>query len=266
MVSSLNKPEWMRTPPSDEVQALLKAGARAILLFGPPRTGKTRMIDQLVPRNSPERSTIQIHDGWGYDHLVEGLKPDAEGNWAWKNGPLKDAILKGKKLIVLEEINRTAISQALGEVFSLIEDTYRGQQNSITLRSGEAFWIPEDTVFVMTMNTVDKSTEEVDDALLGRIAAVEFPCRAEDLNALLTEKKVAETTREKLASLFGEIQGIYPLGHGYFSGLVASANDAAVVMHYKARIRPVLLNHLGELRAQELDVIDNLVDANFGKR
>ena len=111
-------------------------------MYGPPRTGKTRQIDAIVARNSEDRSTIQIHDGWGYDHLVEGLKPDADGHWAWADGPLKSAIVSGRKYIVLEEINRTAISQALGEVFSLIEDGYRGESNGITLRSGQKLWIP----------------------------------------------------------------------------------------------------------------------------
>lgn len=120
------------------------------MLYGPPRTGKTRLIDQIEPRNSEVRCTIQIHDGWGYDNLIQGLKPDADGKWHWEDGPLKAAIEGGKKFIVLEEINRTVISQALGEVFSLIEDSYRGEANAITLRNGQKFSISDDVIFVMT--------------------------------------------------------------------------------------------------------------------
>ena len=265
MVSGLNLPAWLRTSPEEEVRELLKAGATAILLFGPPRTGKTRLIDSIKPRDSKERCTIQIHDGWGYDHLVEGFKPDADGNWGWKDGPLKEAVQSGKTFIVLEEINRTAITQALGEVFSLIENTYRGDDKGIVLRSGKKFSIPQNVVFMMTMNTVDKSTEDVDDALLGRMAAVEFPPRAEDLNEMLTANGVPADIRSQLAELYAEILRVYALGHGYFADLKGSVDNRQVIGYYKTRVRPVLFNFLGDLKRQELAKIDNLVDEKFGK-
>jgi len=265
MVSNLNLPVWMRTSPEDGVRELLASGAKAILLYGPPRTGKTRLIDAVVQRDAETRCTIQIHDGWGYDHLVEGFKPDGDGNWDWKDGPLKEAIEAGKQFIILEEINRTAISQALGEVFSLIEEGYRGEAKGILLRSGNKFWIPENVVFLMTMNTVDKSTEDVDDALLGRVAAVEFPPRPEDFSQMLTTNGVPAPTREKLAQLYVEILNLYPLGHGYFAGLTGPVNNEQVIRYYKARVRPVLVNFLGELKRQELSKVDNLVDEMFGR-
>lgn len=264
MISGLDKPKWMRSSPADDVKSLIEGGAKALLLYGPPRTGKTRLIDKIVPRNSESRCTIQIHDGWGYDNLIQGLKPGTDGKWNWEDGPLKTALDSGKKFIVLEEINRTAISQALGEVFSLIEDDYRGDSNAISLRNGEKFSIDEDVIFFMTMNTVDKSTEEVDDALMGRVAAVELPPRAEDLSEMLSSNSVPDETRQKIGEVFAEIQSIYPLGHGYFSGLKGEIKDDHVIRYYKARVRPVLANFLGELKAAELAKIDNIVDDVFG--
>ena len=267
MVStSLDQPKWMRSAPGEEVKELLDGGAKCILLYGPPRTGKTRLIDLIIDRNSKDRCTIQIHDGWGYDHLVEGLKPDANGNWNWVDGPLKEAIVLDTHYIVLEEINRTVISQALGEVFSLIEEKYRGEENAITLRSGHKIFIPPDVVFFMTMNTVDKSTEEVDDALMGRVAAVEFPPRSEDLNEMLASNNVPKAIREKIAQLFSEILKVYPLGHGYFAGIKNPVDHTSVIRHYKVRIRPVLFNFLGELKEQELAKTDNVVDDLFGNQ
>ncbi len=172
-----------------------------------------------MARDNESRSTIQIHEGWGYDHLIEGFMPDSNGVWKWADGALKRAIKGGKKFIVLEEANRTALSAALGEVFSLIEDQYRGEGNGLILRSGERFHIPDDVVIVLTMNTIDKSTEEVDDALLGNLACVEFPPRSESLHALLEERGVTGGLQESLLELFTAIQDVYPLGHGYFSGL-----------------------------------------------
>ncbi|MFT8816016.1 AAA family ATPase [Acetobacter fabarum] len=264
MVSDLDLPAWMRTSPAEELQGLIDAGATAILLFGPPRTGKTRFIDQLVARNNPRRCTIQIHDGWGYDHLIEGFKPDIAGEWGWVDGPLKSAIENGKKFVVLEEINRTSASQALGEVFSLLEDAYRGPTNAITLRSGKTLWIPEDCIIIMTMNTVDKSTEEVDDALMGRVCALEFPPRPEDLSEMLVANGVSQNMTDDISNIYAEIIESYPLGHGYFSGLKGDIKSLDFIKYYKSRIRPVLKNHFGDLRKVEIDKIDNLVDEKFG--
>lgn len=264
MVSDLNAPVWMRQAPETDLRELIDNGAKAILLFGPPRTGKTRFIDQLVPRSSGERCTIQIHDGWGYDHLVEGFKPDSDGNWDWIDGPLKEEIDQSKKYIVLEEINRTAISQSLGEVFSLIEDAYRGEENAIILRSGRKLYISPDTLIIMTMNTVDKSTEEVDDALMGRVAAIEFPPRSEDLVQMLSGNGVPEDTIQKISEVYVEILDGYPLGHGYFSGINGAIEKPKLISYYKSRVRPVLVNHFGDLQRAEIDKIDNVVDQKFG--
>ncbi|WP_331346543.1 AAA family ATPase [Cellvibrio sp. UBA7661] len=264
MMSGLNQPQWMRLSPQEEIEALLKQGAKAILLYGPPRTGKTRLIDQLIARDSHDRCTIQIHDGWGYDNLIQGLKPDSEGNWNWESGVLKAALEHGKKFIVLEEINRTAISQALGEVFSLIEEVYRGQENAIMLRNGESFFIGEDVVFFMTMNNIDKSTEEIDDALMGRVAAVEVSPRSEDLAEMLTANNVPAEIGRKVGELFVEILSVYPLGHGYYSNLQGAITSNDVIRHYKTRVRPVLANFIGNLNLNELAKIDNIVDELFG--
>lgn len=266
MIPHLNSPEWLRSSPEDDFRALLDSGAKAILLYGPPRTGKTHLIDKTIPRSDSDRSTIQIHDGWVYDHLVEGFQPDKDGNWGWCPGPLKIAIDAQKKFIVIEEINRTAITQALGEVFSLLEDAYRGKDNAITLRSGDNFFIPPDVVFILTMNTIDKSTEDVDDALVGRMASVEFPPQPPALRAMLAKNNVPDALHSPLSLLYADILETYPLGHGYFAGLDHNADATAVIRYYKTRIRPVIGNYLGVLKKQELEKIDNVVDELFGRR
>ena len=264
MTDRLDQPAWLRTDPSEDTGRLLDNGAKALLLFGPPRTGKTHYIDNRVPRNSDDRSTIQIHDGWSYDHLIEGFMPNESGEWTWKSGAFKSAIKEEKKFIVLEEVNRTEFSQALGEVFSLIEDAYRGPDNAIVLRSGENFFIPADVTIVMTMNTVDKSTEEIDDALLGRMASVEFPPSVTILSQILDANGVSLDNRTKLAQVFQSIVEIYPLGHGYFADLKGELSSADVLGYYKSRVRPVLKNYLGDLRSDELRPVENLLDELYG--
>ena len=84
------------------------------------------------------------------------------------------------------------------------------------------------------------------------------------MTQMLTVNGVPEATRGKLALLFVEILKVYPLGHGYFSGLLGDVPPAQLISYYKTRVRPVLTSFLGELKHAELAKVDNLVDELFG--
>lgn len=244
-------PRWISSEPLGQLRGALTM-SKAILLYGPPRTGKTKAVMELFAKSSPV--TIQIHDGWGYENLVVGMKSDGNGGFEWQEGPLTDAIRANAEVIVLEEANRTQLSQALGEVFSLIEDAYRGESFEITLRNNKKLSVSPNTVFVFTMNTLDNSTEEVDDALLGRVASVEFPPRVEDLREMLSQKKFPERKVDAIVEFFAGVQEKYPLGHGYFARL---SPDGDLRAYYLAFIRPVLQKHFRH-RVTELAELDLL--------
>lgn len=261
MVTTSDKPSWLTRDPVLRLQQLLERGAKAVLLYGPPRTGKTHAIDRVWSRSDSKRETIQIHQGWGYDELVLGLRPLESGGWKYAPGPLLTAIQGSKQQIVLEEINRTDFTQAIGEVFSLIEDRYRGPEHSIRLKNGSQLFIPLDIVILLTMNTLDRSTEDIDDALLGRTYAVEFPPRVEALQEILTEKALDGDVARKWCELFVRIQDHYPLGHGYFGAIKATTPS---IEFYVTAIRPVLQKRLANHRDHELAAIDELVNTLFG--
>ncbi|MEK4459661.1 AAA family ATPase [Paenibacillus sp. FSL R10-2748] len=261
MVTVSSAPAWLKQDPKVQVSQLIDSGERAILLYGPPRTGKTRVIDSIVPRDSDERVSIQLHEGWTYENLIIGLQPETDTDrFSWKLGPLAKAIQEKKKYIVVEEINRTKISQALGEVFSLIEAAYRGEENGIILPNGEKLWIDSEVMFFFTMNTLDESTEDVDDALLGRMACIEFPPRLEDLADLLAQREIEKEVSNKIKDFYNIVLEYYPLGHGYFAGLTKESN---FISYYVSRVRPTLQNHFQSARSEIVDQIDNAVDGVF---
>jgi len=261
MVTIKPGPNWLNRDGYTRFEQALKDGAKAILLYGPPRTGKTHAIDTAVLRNSKDRVTIQIHDGWGYEDLMLGLRPKKDG-WVYEVGPLLEAIRDGKKFIVLEEINRTDFSQAIGDTFSLIEEDYRGKEHSIQLKNGESFFIPKEVTIICTMNTLDRSTEEIDDALFGRMLAIEFQPRVEDLHKMLSDKGIDEGISEKLRELFATILRYYPLGHAYFADFTPKTNP---IDYYLSRVRPVLQKHLQNYRDDDIQAIDEKVDSLFTK-
>lgn len=261
MVTISEKPAWITISPEAQLEKLIHQGEKAILLSGPPRTGKTRAIDKIVPRTDSARCTIQLHEGWSYENLIFGWYPkQGSSGFEPREGVLLKALRANKKVIVLEEVNRTHLSQALGELFSLLETAYRGEASAISLPDSSSIFIPKDTLFLFTMNTIDASTEDIDDALVGRMASVAFPPRIEDLNSILVAKGIPEEDKENIKSVFNMILANYPLGHGYFANY---KKDADFKIYYLSRIRPVLCNHFESFKPEVIAQIDNFVDSLF---
>lgn len=260
VAGDLTVPQWLRTPAHITIQSAISAGATAVLLYGPPRTGKTRTALSALPG----AKRIQLHDGWGYSELIMGLHMDPQVGTDWRAGALVKAVRDGQRQIILEEINRTLFSQALGDIFSLLEETYRGEEHALTLPDGSDFFLPRDLVVLMTMNTVDQSTEDIDDALLGRVAAVECPPDGRALKEILDERSLDPETVSAIQRIFVEINRHYPLGHGYYASLPNGGDKSSVLLHYQTRVRPVLQSALGELRRDRLTEVDGLVDQLLG--
>lgn len=97
MATVSEKPAWVNTSPEQQLRELLDNGEKAILLLGPPRTGKTRAVDSIYGRNIEERCTIQLHEGWGYENLITGFFPSKNGEFEWKDGALLRALHASKK-------------------------------------------------------------------------------------------------------------------------------------------------------------------------
>lgn len=90
-----------------EAAALALCAGRPLLLEGPPGSGKTRLIEELGRLTGNSHSMIRIHldDQMDAKSLLGAYVCTAvPGEFAWQPGPLTQAVLEGR-WVVVEDIN-----------------------------------------------------------------------------------------------------------------------------------------------------------------
>jgi 5-methylcytosine-specific restriction protein B len=168
----------------DEIVALLRDKGQ-VILYGPPGTGKTFLARQLAAALAPNpecRMVVQFHPSTSYEDFVEGYRPtvgdDGQMAYALVQGPLvrmaerAEAASGVEHVLVIDEINRANLPKVLGELLYLLE--YRKEAVRALYRPDEPFQLPENLLFIGTMNTADRSIALVDAALRRRFHFVPF--------------------------------------------------------------------------------------------
>ncbi len=260
-------------------KALLDGGERSLLLFGPPRTGKSYLAASIaadylgVNRGSvlsDSRVTrVQFHQGWTYGDFMRKVlpTPTASGGLSFSraNGKFLQHCIDhrdAKSVFIIEEINRAPLASVFGEAFQVIEAGYRDTAielpGSIPGDDVTDLVVSKNLLLIATANDLDKSTLPLDFAFLGRFSVVDCPVMYDQaFEAIVKTKGWSRDLAEKFLLLLREVESIsgYPVGHAFFYDF---CSPSGIGIWYRATLRPSLTLFLTKYRAEDLERLDML--------
>lgn len=225
------------------------------ILYGPPGCGKTyfsirRALALLEHRPLPdilaldthrlqERLTYykeqgqllftSFHQAMSYEDFIEGIKPTVVGNtvqYTVQDGLLKQLAARALEapnlefVLVIDEINRGNVVQIFGELLTLLEGDKRlHAPNALEVQlpySKTTFGLPPNLYLIGTMNSADRSAEQLDFALRRRFSFVEMlpepsllPTDIEGINLAALLRSI----NERITLL---LDAQHSIGHAYF--------------------------------------------------
>lgn len=234
-------------------------------------------IEEKITNNKDIQEQLKIitlHQGYGYEDFIEGIRPVSSTNMKEKqfdfkivDGIFKEMVKNAKEnpskkyVLIIDEINRGNLSKIFGECFTLIESNKRLRREGekwtgiwqITLpNSGELFSIPNNVYIIGTMNHSDYSIAPFDFALRRRFIFEEI---MPDKNQIQNKKAqdIFIKLNEKIKSILGQDKQI---GHSYFMDI---KDDDDFYFVWKNQIEPLLRYdfHLDEQDLEDIQKIYN---------
>ena len=164
------------------------------------------------------------------------------------DGPLKRIVTKArsnpekKYVLIIDEINRGNLAKVFGELYFLLE--YRNEEISLMYSKTEKFSIPENLIFIGTMNTADRSIALVDSAIRRRFRFIHLdptsePC-SEILPKWLQENKLPANAGVMLENLNNALARYeFSVGPAYFMKDQIQSRES-LQLTWKYSIEPLL--------------------------
>jgi 5-methylcytosine-specific restriction enzyme B len=199
-----------------------------LILQGPPGTSKSYLAAGLALRlagSSARIRLIQFHPSYQYEDFIES-PTIVEGNFEVRARHLVEMAEEAEDapdltfVIVIDELSRGDAARIFGEALTYVEHSKRGLPFS--LASGREFAIPENLVFLATMNPFDRGVDEVDAAFERRFAKISLDPSVEILGNFLSESQMSDGLRRDVEDFFrfaNDRAASNPygaLGHAYF--------------------------------------------------
>jgi 5-methylcytosine-specific restriction protein B len=183
--------EWL----SEVINQIINS--KQVIFYGPPGTGKTFISKAIANFLASKENTevIQFHPSFSYEDFFEGFRPKESINGGVSlekvDGPLKRIAKRAsqnpdqKFVLIIDEINRGNLAKIFGELYFLLE--YRDEEISLMYSKDERFALPDNLIFIGTMNTADRSIALVDSAIRRRFKFIHLDPTTEPCSQILSK-------------------------------------------------------------------------------